>query len=73
MAFLLAGLAGLTQLPIYGGGGHGPAKFGPIQFVIAELGREYGAGAVYAVYGAGLLIGGLPFILACLRGRRASL
>jgi hypothetical protein len=72
MALLLAGLAALTQLPIYGGAGHGPGKFGPIQFVIAELGRDYGAGAVYAVYGAGVLIGGLPFIPACLRGQRGK-
>jgi hypothetical protein len=70
MLLLLAGLAALTQLPIYGGGGHGPGRFGPIQFIIAELGRGYGAGAVYTVYGTGLLIGGLPFIRACLRGRR---
>lgn len=73
MALLLAGLGALTQLPIYGGAGHGPAKFGPIQSIVAELGRGYGAGAVYAVYGAGLAIGGLPFILAGLRARRGRL
>jgi hypothetical protein len=72
MALLLAGLAALTQLPMYGGGGHGPGKFGPIQFIIAELGRGYGAGVVYAVYGAGLLIGGLPLIRAWPRGRRGK-
>jgi hypothetical protein len=72
MALLLTGLTALTQLPIYGGGGHGPAEFGPIQFIIAELGRDYGAGAVYAVYGAGLLIGGLPFIRPWPREPRAK-
>jgi len=70
MGLLLAALSALTQLPIYGGGGHGPARFGPIQFIIAELGRNYGAGAVYAIYSAGMLIGGLPFLLARLRGQR---
>jgi len=54
---LLAGLAGLTQLPIYGGGGHGPARLGPLQHLLAELERSYGSGSMLAAYltAAGLL------------------
>lgn len=63
LTLLLAGLAAMTLLPIYGGGGHGPSSFGPIQFIIAELGREYGSGAVYAVYVSAALLCGLAVAL----------
>lgn len=54
---LLGGLACLTQLPIYGGGGHGPARMGPLQHLLIELKQSYGTGAVVSVYltAAGLL------------------
>jgi len=47
---LLGGLTGLTQLPIYGGGGHSPARLGPLQHLLAELERSYGSGSMLVVY-----------------------
>lgn len=42
LGLLLAGLACLSQLPIYGGAGHGPARLGPLQTLLAALTRSYG-------------------------------
>lgn len=70
LVVLLAGLGALTQLPIYGGGGHGPSRFGPIQFIVAELGREYGSGAIRAVYASALFLCCLPILLNYLRSRK---
>jgi hypothetical protein len=67
LALLLVGLGALTQLSIYGGGGHGPMKVGPIQDMLAELGRDYGSGAVYAVYGSAVFLCCLPVLLGWLR------
>jgi len=47
---LLAGLAAVTQVPIYGGAGHGPADMGPLQHLLARLEKSYGAGSVLTVY-----------------------
>ncbi len=32
----LVGIAGVSQLPIFGGGGHGPGTFGPLQLWFSE-------------------------------------
>lgn len=47
------GLGALTQLPVYGGGGHGPIRWGPLS---AALGKDYGPYALLIVY--------IPAILA---------
>ncbi len=54
---LLGGLAWVTQLPIYGGGGHGPVRLGPLQFLLAELAKDYGRASLAMVYlsAAGLI------------------
>ena len=44
---LVLGLGTLTQLPIYGGGGHQPVKWGPLSAVIQP---EYGPAAIPLVY-----------------------
>lgn len=41
---LLVGLGGVTQLPFYGGAGHGPADMGPLQHLFAGSGGSYGPG-----------------------------
>lgn len=49
-ALLLAGIGGVTQVPIYGGGGHGPAKLGPLQMLLGGLEASYGPGSMLTVY-----------------------
>ena len=49
---VLAGLLVVTFLPVYGGGGHGPAAWGPLSHLFAEINRDYGRHAAVLVYGA---------------------
>lgn len=46
---LLGILAGISQLPIYGSGGHGPAHLGTLQALVASLQKSYGPGAGVAL------------------------
>jgi hypothetical protein len=71
LAVLLAGLVWVTQRPIYGGGGHGPGKFGPLQEMLAGLDDSYGAGTALTVYLVALALGLLPLALAGWRRQRA--
>lgn len=64
---LLVALAGLTQLSIYGGGGHGPARMGPLQHLLTELEQSYGTGSMLSVY---LTAAGLVGTTAVWRWRR---
>lgn len=50
LGVLLAALAGLSQLPIYGGTGHGSAHLGPLQSLLADLERSYGTGSSLGIY-----------------------
>lgn len=50
LVLVLAALGGLTQLPIYGGGGHGPARLGPLQHLLIGLEQSYGPGSMLTVY-----------------------
>lgn len=59
---LLAGLAWVTQLPIYGGGGHGPGKFGNLQTTLAELARDFGALTMVLIYAGGVVLVTLPVV-----------
>jgi hypothetical protein len=60
LAVLLAALVWVTQQPIYGGGGHGPGKFGPLQELLATLDQSFGSGSALAVYFVGLALALLP-------------
>ena len=60
LAVSLAGLLWATQQPLYGGGGHGPGKMGPLQDLLADLGKTYGVGATAAVAGAAVALALLP-------------
>lgn len=55
-AGVCAGLVGMTQLPIYGGGGHGPIRWVTLFQLWQEISRDYGAWAVPIVYGAAVAI-----------------
>jgi hypothetical protein len=46
----------LTQLPVYGGGGHGPMKWVTLTEALAEINRTYGAWTSALVYGAAALL-----------------
>jgi hypothetical protein len=72
LGLLLAGLAWVTQLPIYGGGGHGPGEFGTLQAMLGTLDKSYGAGTALAVYLVALALALLPAALAYRRARRAA-
>jgi len=67
LVVLLAGLAWVTQLPIYGGGGHGPGKFGNLQTMLADLARDFGAVTMILVYVGGLVLVSLPMVIGALR------
>ena len=72
LAALLAGLTWITQRPIYGGGGHGPGKFGPLQDLLRELDQSYGAGSALTVYGVALATVLISVAIAFWRHRRAA-
>ena len=62
VATILAGLVIVTQLPVYGGGGHGPIKWVTLSESLADLNRSYGKFTVVGVYGCTvLLIGSFVF------------
>jgi len=65
----LAGLAALTQAPLFGGAGDGPMRLGPLQFLLADLARSYGTAAVIALY---LVFPALFAVLLAWRRRRGG-
>jgi len=70
LGVLLAGLVWVTQQPIYGGGGHGPGKFGPLQELLGSLDKSFGAGTALTVYAVALALVLFPLALAWRRARR---
>ncbi len=56
LAFILVALLIITQLPVYGGGGHGPIEWVTINELFADLNKSYGKGAVITVYGCTVLL-----------------
>lgn len=71
LLLLLAGLGWLTQLPIYGGGGHGPAKMGPLQHLLKGLEQSYGPGSMLTVYLTALGLVGAAWGWRAWRKRRS--
>lgn len=69
LVVLLAGLAWVTQQPIYGGGGHGPGKFANLQTTLADLARDFGMLTMILVYVGGVALVWLPAIIGALRRR----
>jgi hypothetical protein len=47
VSILVLGLGTLTQLPVYGGGGHGPIRWGSLS---SAIGKSHGPHAVLMVY-----------------------
>jgi hypothetical protein len=62
-----AGLAGLTLLPVYGAGGHGPMHWLTLTQALADVNKSYGAGTVWIVYGTTLLVFCLILLVRHLR------
>ena len=60
VSIVALGLGALTQLPVYGGGGHGPIRWMPLS---AALGKGYGANAVPIVYIPAILVVSLLLII----------
>ena len=56
VATILAGLVILTQLPVYGGGGHGPIKWVTLSEFLTDLNKSYGKFTVVGVYGCTALL-----------------
>ena len=56
LAIILVALVIITQLPVYGGGGHGPIEWVTLNELFTNLNRSYGKGAVIAVYGCTVLL-----------------
>jgi len=56
VATILAGLVIITQLPVYGGGGHGPIKWVTLSESLADFNKSYGKFTVIAVYGCTALL-----------------
>jgi hypothetical protein len=69
---LLAGLVWITQQPIYGGGGHGPGKFGSLQSLLGGLDESFGKGTVLTVYLVSVVLVLLPVARAYRRARREA-
>jgi hypothetical protein len=62
LASILAGLIIVTQLPVYGAGGHSPMEWVTLSEFLAGLNKLYGKFAVLAVYGCtAVLIGSFVF------------
>lgn len=53
---ILAGLIIITQLPVYGGGGHGPMEWVKLSEFLVDLNKSYGKFTVIAVYGCTVLL-----------------
>ena len=56
LAFILVALVILTQLPVYGAGGHGPIEWGTLNELLIDLNKSYGKGAAITVYGCTALL-----------------
>lgn len=56
VAAICSGFGLLTQLPVYGGGGHGPMHWYTLSQLFGELNKSYGTGTVKTVYGAAMLL-----------------
>ncbi len=56
LATILAALVIITQLPVYGGGGHGPIEWITLTELFTDLNKSYGKGAVITVYGCTVLL-----------------
>lgn len=70
VATILIGLVIVTQLSVYGGGGHGPMEWVTLSEFLADLNKSYGKFTVVAVYGCtAVLIGS---ILVLKRYRKIS-
>lgn len=67
-----AGLAGLTLLPVYGGGGHGPMHWVTLPNALSDLNGSYGKGTVLLVYGLALCVAGGILLVRHFRSHRNS-
>ena len=54
-ARLCLSILSLSLFPIYGGGGHGPARWGTLFDLFQEVNRDYGQHTVIFVYGVSVL------------------
>ena len=63
LGFILVALVIVTQLPVYGAGGHGPIEWVTLNEIFYELNKSYGKGAVITVYGCTFLLIGFYFLL----------
>ncbi len=63
LATILAALVIITQLPVYGSGGHGPIKWVTLSEFLTGLNKSYGKFTVITVYGCtALFIGFFIFL-----------
>jgi hypothetical protein len=69
-AVLCAGLVGVTCLPVYGGGGHGPMRWRTLPAAFAEVSKGRGLYAAVLVYGAAVLVIGTVLLVRWHRARR---
>ncbi len=69
---LCLGLAGVTQLPVYGSGGHSPMHWVTLPQALTDLDKSYGAGTVWIVYGTALLVFSGVLLLRHLRSHRSG-
>ncbi|MGI9533937.1 MAG: hypothetical protein ACR2NW_03210 [Thermodesulfobacteriota bacterium] len=63
LATILALLVIITQLPVYGGGGHGPIEWVTLNELFTDLNKSHGRGAVITVYGCTVLLLGVYLFL----------
>lgn len=56
VVIILAALVIITQLPVYGGGGHGPIEWVTLTEMLGDVNKSYGKGAVITVYGCTVLL-----------------
>lgn len=59
VAIILIGLVIITQLPLYGAGGHSPMQWVTLSGFLTDLNNTYGRFASLAVYGSTAIIVGL--------------
>jgi hypothetical protein len=68
VAVLCAGLVGVTCLPVYGGGGHGPLRWRTLPAAFADVSKGRGLCATAMMYGATALVIGT---ILCVRWQSA--
>lgn len=71
LSLLLLGIVGVSQLSIFGGGGHGASDFGPVQSLFKSTGH-FGGRSMLLYAASVLFFASVAFVLSVFTQRRAA-